>query len=162
MANFLYDPDTDTWYGVSDSGGGWIIGLFILVLPFAMVAFFIQDVSEFVHTHMVLSCLVFLALSYLFGYFLYRKRDALYPKVGYIAVLISILPCGLAQLSAFSSFWENENLFSNFLGWLLLTFLSVSLTFFVIHISLLFNNGIKHLRLAIVYLALTIVVLWLF
>lgn len=162
MANFLYDLDTDTWYATTDNVSGWIILFAVIAIPFGIIAFFLQDFSLFVHDHMVLSCLIFLALSYLLGRFLYRTREALHPKAGSIAVLVSLLPCGLAQLSALSKFWENENLFGALLNWLILTFLTVSVTVFVIQLSLLSKDGLKHLVIASCYLALAVVMFLLF
>ncbi len=159
MANYFYNRGTDTLCVSRGDGFGWFALLFVLAMPFFIIAVWLRQYALFVSEHPLLSWVVFLVMSVVFGNMLYRKKNAENKKLGIVAVVVSLLPIAIAQayytipyiLSHEGAIWVTFE-------WLIVTFFTVGISSFVIQISLLFNNGIKHLIVAAVYLLISLVV----
>lgn len=160
MANFWYDPETDTWYTVNGDGFGWFLVFFALAAPFILFGVFLKQASLFVHNHLLISSIIFLVLAALLSYLLYHRREVSHRKAGYAAVFFSVLPCWLVQLAQIPGIIENDVTVWGSITWIFTTFFTVGLAFFIIQICLLFNNGLKHLAVAGIYSTLAILILY--
>ena len=160
MANYIYDQDTDTLYVSDGDGSAGFALFFLLALPFLMIAAWLRQYALFASEHPMLFWVVFLALSLLLGYLLYRKKRAAQKKLGITAVLVSLLPIAIAQMFYAIPYIlsHNEDIGVSF-EWLIVTFFTVGFSFFVIQVGFLFKNGGKHLMLAAVYFFIALIVI---
>lgn len=158
MANYFYDRDTDTLYVSRGDGFGWFALLFVLATPFFIIAVWLRQYALFATEHALLSWAVFLGLSVVLGNLLYRKRKATNRKLGIVAVVVSLLPIAIAQACyAIPYILSHDGAIGVAFEWMIVTFITVGISFFVIQISLLFKNGIKHLMVAAVYLFIALI-----
>lgn len=158
MANYFYDRDTDTLYVSQGDGFGWFALLFVLATPFFIIAAWLRQYALFATEHVLLSWVVFLGLSVVLGNLLYRKRRAANRKLGIVAVVVSLLPIAIAQACyAIPYILSHDGAIGVAFEWMIVTFITVGISFFVIQISLLFKNGIKHLMVAAVYLFIALI-----
>lgn len=98
MANYYYDRDTDTYYRTDNDGFGWFAFFIILATPFFIISVWLRQYASFVSKHPFIATIIFVAISILLGYLLYRKRKAVHKGVGILGVITSLLPVGLAQI----------------------------------------------------------------
>ena len=160
MAKFFYDGETDTLYVERGDGFGWLGLLFLLASPALIIAVWLEQYALFVSENILLSCSIFLALSILLGILVYRKKKVKRKLLGIAAVVVSLLPVAVAQIFyAIPYILAQEGLLGITFEWLVVTFFTVGISFFVIQISLLFRNGLKHLLLAGAYLIVTLIVI---
>ena len=160
MANYFYDRDTDTLYVSQGDGFGWLALLFVLATPFFIIAVWLRQYALFVSEHVLLSWAAFLGLSVVLGNLLYRKKKAENKRIGIIAVVVSLLPIAIAQACyAIPYILSHDGAMGVTFEWLIVTFFTVGISFFVIQISLLFKNGMKHLMVAAVYLIVALIVI---
>ena len=74
-------------------------------------------------------------------------------------MVVSLLPIAMAQACyAIPYILSHDGAIGVTFEWLIVIFFTVGISFFVIQISLLFRNGIKHLMVAAVYLIIALVV----
>ena len=157
MANYFYDRDTDTLYVSRGDGFGWFALLFVLATPFFIIAVWLRQYALFASEHALLSWVVFFGLSVVLGDLLY-KRKATNRKLGIVAVVVSLLPIAIAQACyAIPYILSHDGAIGVAFEWMIVTFITVGISFFVIQISLLFKNGIKHLMVAAVYLFIVLI-----
>lgn len=160
MANYFYDRDTDTLYVSRGDGFGWFALLFVLATPFFIIAVWLRQYALFTSAHALLSWIIFLGLSVLLGDLLYRKKKASNKKLGIVAVVVSLLPIAMAQaFYAIPYILAHDGAIGVAFEWLIVTFFTVGISFFVIQISLLFMNGVKHLMVAATYLIIALFVI---
>lgn len=160
MANYYYDRDTDTYYKTSGDGFGWFAFFLILATPFFIIAVWLRQYALFVSDHSVLSSLAFLGFSVFLGTLLYRKKKVKHRLIGVIAVVISLLPIGLAQvLYAIPYILSHDSAVGVTFEWMVVTFFTVGIAFFTNQICTLFRNGLKHLLVATVYLIIVLFVI---
>lgn len=159
MANYFYDRDADTLYVSRGDGFGWFALLFVLATPFFIIAVWLRQYALFASEHALLSWIIFLGLSVLLGDLLYRKTKASNKKLGIVAVVAFLLPIAIAQACyAIPYILSHDGAIGVTFEWLIVTFFTVGISLFVIQISLLFKNGIKHLMVAAVYLLIALIV----
>lgn len=160
MANYFYDRDTDTLYVSRGDGFGWFALLLVLAIPFFIIAAWLRQYALFASEHALLTWVVFLGLSVVLGDLLYRRKKAENKKLGIVAVAVSLLPIAMAQaFYAIPYILSHEGALGVTFEWLIVTFFTVGISFFVIQISLLFKNGVKHLVVATVYLLIALIVI---
>ena len=148
MANYFYDQDTDTLYVSHGDGFGWLALLFFLATPFFIISVWLRQYAVFASEHALLSWGAFLGFSALLGKLLYRKKEAENAKVGILAVIVSLLPIAIAQaFYAIPYILSHNGTVGITFEWLIVTFFTVGISFFVIQISLLFqNNQLSYLQ----------------
>lgn len=157
MANYIYDKETDTLYISDGDGISWLAVLFVLAVPFILISSWLQQYAQFVNSHSPLALLIFIAFSILVSIWINARSKTRFLLIGILASVISMLPIALIQkhyaIPIIQS--DNEALFI-VIEWFFPTFFTISISFFLIQISLLLKNGIIHLILSLVYLAITI------
>ena len=160
MANYIYDRDTDTLYVSDGDGFGGVALLFLLALPFLMIAAWLRQYALFASEHPLLFWIVFLVLSLGLGHVLYRKKKAANKKLGIAAIIVSLLPIAMAQMFYTVPYVlsHDEDIGVAF-EWLIVTFFTVCFSFFVIQVGFLFKNGGKHLMLAAVYFFIALIII---
>ena len=127
--------------------------IFPFVTPFFIIAVFVSE-------HALLSWGAFLGFSALLGKLLYRKKEAENAKVGILAVIVSLLPIAIAQaFYAIPYILSHNGTVGITFEWLIVTIFTVGISFFVIQISLLFQNAVKHLTIASVYLLISVIII---
>lgn len=160
MANYIYDRDTDTLYVSDGDGFGGVALLFLLALPFLMIAAWLRQYALFASEHPLLFWVVFLVLSLGLGHILYRKKKAANKKLGIAAVIVSLLPTAMAQMFyAVPYVLSHDEDIGVAFEWLIVTFFTVGFSFFVIQVGFLFKNGGKHLMLAAVYFFIALIII---
>lgn len=160
MANYFYDKETDTLYVSENDGFGWLGFLFVLAAPFIIIAVWLKQYATFVNSHSFLSCIVFLLFAAFVSLLHYRRRRTQHRLLGFIAVVVSLLPVYLAQtMYAIPYILSHDGPLEIAFEWMIVTFLTVGLTFFLNQICLLFKNGLTHLIAASLYLILTWIIL---
>lgn len=160
MANYFYDKDTDTLYVSESDGFGWLGFLFVLATPFFIIAVWLRQYAVFVNDHTFLSALIYLLFGALLSFFLYRKRQIQHKLLGFVAVVMSLLPVYFAQtLYAIPYILTHDGPIEIAFEWMIVTFFTVGITFFLNQICLLFKNGLTHLIAAICYLVVTLIIL---
>ena len=86
------------------------------------------------------------------------KRKATNRKLGIVAVVVSLLPIAIAQACyAIPYILSHDGAIGVAFEWMIVTFITVGISFFVIQISLLFRDGVKHLMVAVVYLFIALI-----
>lgn len=76
----------------------------------------------------------------------------------FVAVVVSLLPIAIAQACyAIPYILSHDGAIGVAFEWMIVTFITVGISFFMIQISLLFKNGIKHLMVAAVYLFIALI-----
>ncbi len=160
MANYFYDRETDTLYVSENDGLGWFAFFVILSTPAFIIAVWLKQFATFASEHAFLSWIVFLGFSTVLGIILYRKKNAVKKNAGIVAVIVSLLPVALTQaFYAIPYILSHDGALGITFEWLIVTFFTVGISFFVIQISLLFKSGFKHLAVATVYLLITLIII---
>ena len=161
MAKYFYDRETDTVYFWRGDGSGWFALLLVLAVPFFIIASWLKQYATFVDAHLWLSAGIFLGLSVLMGSLAYRKRKAAHKRIGVLAVVVSVLPVGIAQgWHAIPYVIASGDALGITFEWVVVTALTVGLSCFINQICFLLKNGWKHLWIAAVYLVITSVVVF--
>lgn len=160
MSKLLYDQDEDKLYVIEDDGFGWFVLFLVLATPFFIIAVWLRQYALFASEHPLLLWGVFLGLSWLLGRRLYRKKDVQSDKIGIVAVMVSVLPIAIGQaFYAIPYILSHEGAVGVAFEWMIVTFFTVGISVFVIQISLLFRDGIKHLMVAAVYLVIALFII---
>lgn len=160
MANFFYDKETDTLYVSEGDGFGWLAFLFVLATPFFIIAFWLHQYATFVSDHAFLSTIIYLLFGTFLSFFLYRRKRLQHRILGFVAVVVSLLPVYLAQiLYAIPYILTHDGPIEIAFEWIVVTFFTIGITFFLNQICLLFRNGLTHLIASICYLVVTLLVL---
>ena len=160
MANYFYDRDTDTLYVYRGDGFSWFALLFVLAAPIFIIAVWLRQYALLASEHAMLSWVVFLGLSVVLGDLLYRKKKAVNKKLGIVAVVVSLLPIAMAQaFYVIPYILSHDGAIGVTFECLIVTFFTVGISFFVIQISLLFKDGVKHLMVAVVYIFIALFVI---
>lgn len=146
-------------------GYGWLLLFILLTYPFLVASERLHKYALFIDDHTSLAIGVFIGLSVLITYSLYRERRVRYKVAGILGVIVSFLPIVLAQVLfvvpyILSSDRANETTFQYAVGttftWFMTSFFTLGSSFFVNQISLQLTNGIKHLLIAFAYLAIAL------
>ena len=151
IRNDIYGPDapiqTYRYYSDDSLAEGWIILLFIVSIPFLFMFLMLQKFCQFYASHLILCVLVYLAVSVAAGIFIYRKSRPII--IGAAAIVINFLP--LLNLLTFYCIplMVTEANFDNTLEFVLTTFFCVGAEIFVVALSKIMRNSVKHLLLSI-------------
>ena len=156
---YIYDKETDTIYVSENDGFGWF-GLFILLAtPFFIIGVWLKEYATFVSKYMLPATLAFLGFGLVVGFLLYKKHRKAKRGLGIVAVIISLLPIWIGQVTyAIPYILAQDDYFLVSFEWLIITFFTVGISFFVIQISMLLKNGLTHLMIAGIYLVAAILV----
>lgn len=159
MDEYFYDAQTDRVYILDRDGLVGFRLFLILFLPFCVVAAWVLQYASFVEKYPALFAAGFLALSALVGFLVYHKCPARHPRVGMLGAGLAIVPIGIGQIFYAVPFvLHHKGIISAMFEWLVVTFFTVGLSFFVVQIGLQFKDGRKHLWLAVGYLLLALLV----
>lgn len=160
MSNHYDDRDTYINDWVDGSGFGWFLLFFFLAAPFLLLAIWLWKYAEFVIDHKVFCSGVFLVISILISCLLYGRSKVEHKLFGIVAIFASLMPIWIAQLFyAVPFILSNDNAFEVTVEWLLVTLITVGITFFVDLIGIMYENGLKHLALSAVYLIVALVII---
>lgn len=160
MSNYHDDRETHITAWVDGSGFGWALLFFFLAAPFALLAIWLWDYARFVSDHKVFCSGLFLAISILLSCLLYGKSKVEHKLFGIVGVFASLLPIWIAQIFyAVPFILASDNVFEVAVEWVLVTLITVGITFFVNLISMMYENGLKHLAVSAVYLIIALVII---
>lgn len=115
-----------------------------LILPVALAAVFTEAIAEFVDRLPIVAALIYLLICAISGFIMYFGQHQ-HKICGIIAVVLTLVPFGLAQ-----GLWLMPEVaydcdFGSWFGWLFFTVLTGVGTIFVLALLMLFRNGKRHL-----------------
>lgn len=115
-----------------------------LIIPIAASAVFTEAIAKFVDKLPVVAALIYLLICAVSGFVMYYGQHE-YKICGIIAVVLTLMPFGLAQgLWLMPEVAYNCN-FGTWFEWLFFTVIIAVITVFVLALLMLFRNGKRHL-----------------
>ncbi len=161
MARYYYNEETGELIEIeseSEKFNSALAGLFIIAAPFVIIACILRKYAEFVSSHSTLSTVIFVILSLIIGVLVYSGQDdASFKPVGIAAVVVSLLPIGIAQTGYIIPYiLSTESALDIFFEWLIITVITVLISIFINAMCMMSKNGIIHFIAAAVYFIITV------
>lgn len=147
-------------YDKEEAGGGLFMLLVIAAIPLLFASIFLQSYANAVTQHPVIAALIYGVVAVLLSYVLNRSPQKKYRLLGIIATMISLVPFAAMQVVyAIPGILISESFFGLVFEWLFMSAIVVGVTIFVIALGNASKNGIVQLVLAIIFLAITLVLI---
>lgn len=141
---YNYDDNTYTDVSVFSSSSFRLSLSAALIIPVAAAAVFTEAIAKFVDKLPVVAALIYLLICTVSGFIMYFGQNK-HKICGIIAVVLTLVPFGLAQ-----GLWLMPEVaydcdFGSWFGWLFFTVLIGVGTVFALALLMLFRNGKRHL-----------------
>lgn len=144
-------------YVVDSNGWGWFAIFMLLALPFFLIWLFLHRFANAVCEHPYVFAGIYLAISCIFGFILYWNKAKKHPFLGFLAVVLTLLPIAWVQgIYAIPYVLLKDGFFWVTIEWLLVTAAIVGATVFVMVISNTLGNGLMHLMIAMVFFVIIV------
>lgn len=144
-----------TPYVVDSDGWGWFLIFIIIAVPFLIICGAVFQISSWICEHPILSLTAYLLVSLVIGIFFYSRFMAKHRVCGIIATVISMMPLGAGVGLYAIPYVMLDNSFSSIFDWILVAALLFGVMYFIFSICNLLKNGLTHLIIAIVFLAIS-------
>jgi hypothetical protein len=145
---------------VADSDGwGWFALLIMLALPFFVMGILLMQMTEAICKHPYISFGTYLVFSFVFGLIFYSRGNKKFKLAGIAATMITLLPFALTEAFYMVPYIVQHALFASVFEWLIVTAILGGITFFILSIANLLENGWIHLILAVIFFAIVFAVL---
>lgn len=141
----------DTPYVVSADGWGWFAIFIILAIPFFIIGLIVTRFSQFLYQHPYLSICGYITISFILGNILYRRGRRKFKSIGVVATLITMLPFAMVEGLYLVPYIQQNSLFSAAFEWLIVTVFICVITFFVMVISNMLDNGLIHFVISVLF-----------
>lgn len=148
------DTNPGTPYVVDNDGWGWLFIFIIAAIPFLLVGSAICYISSWICTHPILAATIYLIISFLFGIIFYSRFSMKHRVCGIIATVVTMLPLEMGVGFYAIPYTMLEGSFFAFFDWVLVTAFLFGIIFFIFSICNLLKNGLIHLVIGVVFLAL--------
>ncbi len=149
------DTKQGTPYVVDSDGWGWFALFIFISIPFLMIGGAVLQTSYWICQHLILSIIVYLAVSFIIGVIFYFRNSVKHRICGIIASVISMVPLGLGVFLYAIPYVMLDDSFSSIFDWILVAALLFGVMYFIFSICNLLKNGLTHLIIAIVFLAIS-------
>ena len=150
----------ETPYVVDSDGWGWFMIFLLLALPFFLIGIFLTRAAALICSHPYISMVIYLLFSFLIGGVLYIWGNKKRKVFGLIATLITLLPLATVEGLYLIPYILQSGLFTAVFEWILVTAVVGGITFFILAIANVLNNGVIHFIISLVFCGLVCLILF--
>lgn len=148
-------------YVVDSDGWGWFMLFILLAVPFAVLGAILAQLAETICAHPYITICVYLLFACILSLVLNTRGNRRHRVLGVISTMLTLLPFIQVQMLYMIPYLLQNSLFSAAFEWLIVTAAMVGLTFFILAICNVLQNRLVQLLLALLFLALTCLILFL-
>ncbi len=153
------DTKSGAPYVVDSDGWGWFFIFMILILPIFILGLILNKMANIICQYIYFITGVYLILSTIMGIVFYKKNINKYRFFGAIATIITLLPFLIVELLYAIPYVMIQGLFSAVFEFFCATAVILGVTFFILSIAKLIQNGILHFFIASVFLVITVIIM---